>query len=85
LKVAHSDQAGTDRDADTAVRLYLRVLERDPFDEAAHLSLVTVLASVGRHGEARRRYQVYAERMAELDLEAAPYPGAGAGLALSPS
>jgi ATP/maltotriose-dependent transcriptional regulator MalT/DNA-binding SARP family transcriptional activator len=61
-------------DADGAVRAYLRILERDPFDEDAHLGVVETLAGVGRHGEARRRYQVYRARMADLQLEAAPYP-----------
>jgi ATP/maltotriose-dependent transcriptional regulator MalT/DNA-binding SARP family transcriptional activator len=70
-------QARAADDADTAVRLYLRILERDPYDEMAHLGVVETLARVGRHGEARRRYQVYCARMADLDLEAASYPGAG--------
>jgi ATP/maltotriose-dependent transcriptional regulator MalT/DNA-binding SARP family transcriptional activator len=72
-----AEQARADGDADTAVPLYLRILEHDPFDESAHLHLVAVLAGVGRHGEARRRYQVYTARMAELAIEAAPYPAVG--------
>jgi DNA-binding SARP family transcriptional activator len=56
------------------VRLYLRILDHDPYDEDAHLGLVDVLAVAGRHGEARRRYGVYTARMEELDLEAASYP-----------
>jgi ATP/maltotriose-dependent transcriptional regulator MalT/DNA-binding SARP family transcriptional activator len=68
--------ASAEGDADNAVRLYLRILEQDPFDEDGHLGLVRTLARAGRHGEARRRYRVYTARMAELDLEAAPYPAA---------
>lgn len=56
-------------DLDDAIRLYLRLLEREPFDEPAHLALVAALSEVGRHGDARRRYQHYADRMRELDLE----------------
>ena len=56
-------------DVDDAIRLYLRLLEREPYDEAAHVDLVRALSAVGRHGDARRRYQHYADRMRELDLE----------------
>lgn len=56
-------------DLDDAIRLYLRLLEREPYDEPAHLALVSALSEVGRHGDARRRYQHYADRMRELDLE----------------
>jgi DNA-binding SARP family transcriptional activator len=69
-------------DADGATRFYLRILERDPFDERAHLGLVAALAADGRHGEARRRYGFYATKMAEIGVEAAPFPstpGASAG------
>jgi DNA-binding SARP family transcriptional activator len=63
---------------DLAVRYHLRVLERDPYDEEAHLGLVATMSAAGRHGEARRRYRLYAGRMAELDVEAAPFPARGA-------
>ena len=56
-------------DLDDAIRLFLRLLEREPYDEAAHVDLVRALSAVGRHGDARRRYQHYADRMRELDLE----------------
>lgn len=59
---------------DLAVRYHLRVLERDPYDETAHLGLVSTLAGAGRHGEARRRYRSYAERMDEIDVEVEPFP-----------
>ena len=35
----------------------------------SHLRLVAVLSRAGRHGEARRRFQHYVDRMRELDLE----------------
>ncbi|MEU1726303.1 tetratricopeptide repeat protein [Nonomuraea sp. NPDC005692] len=59
-------------DPDRAVRYLLRLLERDAYDEAAHLDLVRTLTKARRHGEARRRYRLYAEAMRELDVEPAP-------------
>jgi DNA-binding SARP family transcriptional activator len=59
---------------DDAIRLLLRILEREPYDEPAHLDLVRALSGVGRHGDARRRYQQYADRMRELDLEPRAFP-----------
>jgi DNA-binding SARP family transcriptional activator len=68
-----------------ATGLYLRILERDPYDEAAHLGLVEVLAATGRHGEARRRYGIYQARMEEIEVEATPFPSPGSmGLRQSP-
>jgi len=61
-------------DHETAVRCQLRILEHDPFDERAHLDLVSALAAAGSHGEARRRYRDYTARMAQIDVEAAPFP-----------
>jgi LuxR family transcriptional regulator, maltose regulon positive regulatory protein len=61
---------------DLAVRYHLRVLERDAYDEEAHLGLVATLAAAGRHGEARRRYRIYGEKMDELGVEPTPFPSA---------
>jgi ATP/maltotriose-dependent transcriptional regulator MalT/DNA-binding SARP family transcriptional activator len=61
-------------DVDGSIRLWLRVLEKDPFDEGAHLELVGMLNRAGRHGEARRRFGIYVERMEEIGVEAAPFP-----------
>ena len=55
----------------------LRVLARDPYDERAHLLLVTALSAAGRHGEARRMYRAYCGRMAEIAVEPAAFPDAG--------
>jgi DNA-binding SARP family transcriptional activator/tetratricopeptide (TPR) repeat protein len=63
---------------DAAARFYLRILERDPFDEQAHLGLVTTFVESGRHGEARRWYRTYCARMDEIGVESAPYPVIGA-------
>lgn len=79
LEVARwlADDAGRRGDRDAQARYLLRILERDPYDEPAHLDLVTLLARAGRHGEARRRYQLYTRCMDEIDVEAAPYPSVG--------
>ena len=57
---------------EAAIRYDLRLLERDRFDEGAHLALVGALSAAGRHGEALRRYRVYCACMAEIGVEAAP-------------
>ncbi len=60
-------------DPEFAIRLLLRILDRDGYDEPAHLNLAVALLQAGRHGEARRRYRLYRDRMAELDLPAVPF------------
>jgi ATP/maltotriose-dependent transcriptional regulator MalT/DNA-binding SARP family transcriptional activator len=57
-------------DPDHALRLLLRVLDRDGYDEPAHLEVCRALLRAGRHGEARRRHRIYADRMTELELPA---------------
>ena len=61
-------------DADLAARYLLRLLERDHYDEGAHLGLVRAMAAAGRHGEARRAYLAYCARMDEIGVEPAPFP-----------
>jgi ATP/maltotriose-dependent transcriptional regulator MalT/DNA-binding SARP family transcriptional activator len=61
-------------DHETAARFLLRLLACEPYDEQAYLLLVRELDAAGRHGDARRMYRAYAARMAELDVEQAPYP-----------
>jgi DNA-binding SARP family transcriptional activator/tetratricopeptide (TPR) repeat protein len=63
---------------ESSTRYLLRVLERDPYDEPAHLALVGSLAAAGRHGEARRFYRAYRARMREIGVESAPFPGSAA-------
>jgi DNA-binding SARP family transcriptional activator len=60
-------------DTDDAVQYLLRLLEHDGYDEDAHLRLVGALDGAGRHGEARRGYRAYQDRMAELGVDPAPY------------
>jgi DNA-binding SARP family transcriptional activator len=57
-----------------ASRYLRRLLERDPYDENAHLNLVQVLVQDGHHGEARRVYGTYVNRMGEIGVEAVPFP-----------
>jgi ATP/maltotriose-dependent transcriptional regulator MalT/DNA-binding SARP family transcriptional activator len=62
----------TDRH-DAAIRYRLRALERDRWDEGAHLGLIAALVSARRHGEARRAYRDYLARMDEIGVEPAPF------------
>jgi len=58
---------------EAAARYSRRILERDPYDEKAHLTLVAALRATGRLTEARRCYTTYAQRLDELGLEALPW------------
>jgi len=58
---------------DDAVRYTLRLLEQDRYDEEAYRTLIGVLFHAGRLGEARRHYQNYARRMAEIDVRPTPF------------
>jgi DNA-binding SARP family transcriptional activator len=79
LEVAsHLAEADMSRgDHESAARRFLRMLERDPFDERAHLGVVTAMSALGRHGTARRLYGIYCSRMDELDVEPRAFPGVG--------
>ncbi|MEJ1105662.1 MULTISPECIES: tetratricopeptide repeat protein [unclassified Kribbella] len=68
------------RDPDAAAGYLLRILQRDQYDERAHLGLVSAFQASGAHGEARRAYRTYVQRMAELEVEPAPYPAVPARL-----
>ena len=59
---------------DRAVDYLGRLLERDRYDEEAHLGMVKALARAGRHGEARRRYRAYVSALQEIGVEPVPYP-----------
>jgi ATP/maltotriose-dependent transcriptional regulator MalT/DNA-binding SARP family transcriptional activator len=59
---------------DAAVRHVHRLLACEPYDEQAYLLAVRELNAAGRHGDARRMYRSYVERMADLDIEPAAYP-----------
>lgn len=63
-------------DGAAATKFFLRVLERDAYDEHAHLGLVSALAAAGRHGEAQRFYRSYVDAMERIGVEAAPFPAA---------
>jgi ATP/maltotriose-dependent transcriptional regulator MalT/DNA-binding SARP family transcriptional activator len=73
---ALAGQAAAANDHQGAIRYRLRVLERDRYDEGAHLGLISALTAGGRHGEARRVYRSYAARMDEIGVEPAPFPAA---------
>jgi len=61
-------------DIDGIVRYTLRLLAHDPYDEQAHLDLVTIQLEAGRLGEAHRRYRLYAQRMKEMRIAPHPMP-----------
>jgi DNA-binding SARP family transcriptional activator len=73
--LAEADVAAGDHDG--AARWNLRIIEQDPYNEPAHLSLVRSMVAVGRHGTARRLYGVYVARMSELDVEPEAFPARG--------
>jgi DNA-binding SARP family transcriptional activator len=75
---ALAEIAGAAGELDEAARYLLRILSRDGHDERAHLDLVRALTRAGRHGEARRQYRSYVERMEEIGVEPAPYPATAA-------
>jgi DNA-binding SARP family transcriptional activator len=59
-------------DTDEALCHLLAILERDPYDEDAHRTIVATLVAAGRHGEARRAHDRYVEAMRSIGL---PDPG----------
>jgi len=67
-------------DPDATAGYLLRILQRDQYDERAHLGLVAAYQASGAHGEARRAYRTYVQRMGELEVEPAPYPAVPARL-----
>ena len=69
-----AEQARQAGDAEREIRLRLRSLERDPYDEAAALALVRAHLRRGARGEARAAYRRYVARMEEIDVEAVPFP-----------
>lgn len=66
--VAARSRAGR---AGDAAELLVRLLASDPYDEQAHRLLVRALVRTGRHGEARRAFDRWAEAMRALG---APLP-----------
>jgi DNA-binding SARP family transcriptional activator len=67
----HARETG---DTEREIRLRLRSLERDPYDEAASLALVRAHLRRGAQGEARAAYRRYVANMEEIDVEAMPFP-----------
>lgn len=60
-------------DPDLAIRMLLRLLDQEGYDEPAHLNLCVAMLRAGRHGEARQRFRLYESRMQELDLPVVPF------------
>jgi DNA-binding SARP family transcriptional activator len=76
ISLAHAlaRDAWDDGHDDDALRYFLRVLGRDPYDEGAHLGVVATLERGGRRGEARRSYRAYVARMGEIGATPAAFP-----------
>lgn len=72
---ALADRSANVGEHDAAAGYLLRILQRDAYDERAHLALVSSYVASGAHGEARRAYRTYASRLGELGVEPAPFPG----------
>lgn len=70
--LAEADSAAGDHEL--AASRYLRMLERDPYSEQAHLGAVRALRSAGHHGPAQRLYRNYVAKMGEIDVEPATFP-----------
>jgi DNA-binding SARP family transcriptional activator len=64
-------KAGETRRDDEAIRIYVHLLEHDPYDRPAHAALVARLDRAGRHGEAISRRRDYIRAMAEIGVQAA--------------
>ena len=82
LRVEHAlaRLASSAGDDEAAARHYRRVVEREPYDELAHLALVERLVLGRRPADARRAYRSYVARMEELGVEAAPFPTPTSGI-----
>ena len=74
IAYALAQEAETAGRHDEAARFCLRILDRDAYDERAHLTLAGNLVAAGRHGDARRQYRAYCRRMDEIGVEPAPFP-----------
>jgi len=67
--------AGLAGDIDQRAPRLLRLIQLDPYDEAAHLDLVDGLREAGRYGEADRRHRAYVTRMTEIGVDPATPAG----------
>jgi ATP/maltotriose-dependent transcriptional regulator MalT/DNA-binding SARP family transcriptional activator len=70
---ALAEAAVARNDGEVATKYLRRLIERDPYDEPAHLELVRVLLESGHHGEAHRSYRAYSGRMREIGMEPSPF------------
>lgn len=59
-------------DIDEAIRYLLSLIRQDPFDEQAHLDLVSMQLDVGHLSKARRQYHTYVQRMKEIHVHPSP-------------
>jgi pimeloyl-ACP methyl ester carboxylesterase/DNA-binding SARP family transcriptional activator len=62
-------------DANDAIELWRRLLRQDPYDEAAHRSVISTLRAKGRLSEARAAYQTYVAAMDDLGVDSVTWDG----------
>ena len=67
-----AEQATRSGDHGYVCALAGRILATDPYDESAHRRLLSALSKLSRFGDARRAYQVYVDKMADIDVAAQP-------------
>ncbi len=63
-----ADLTRADGDREQAASYLRRLLLVDPYDEAAHRTLVAIQVDGGRHGEARRAFARYGAAMASIGV-----------------
>jgi DNA-binding SARP family transcriptional activator len=63
-----ADLTRADGDHEQAAAYLRRLLLVDPYDEAAHRTLVAIQVEGGRHGEVRRAFARYGEAMAAIGV-----------------
>ena len=71
-----ADDAGGVGDHLRAVEAHRRILDLDPYDEAAHVGVIAAFRAMGAHGQAETAQTTYARLMADLGL---PLAGSRAG------
>lgn len=71
VRLARAVGASAERGGDHlgAVEAHRRVLDLDPYDEAAHRGLVAAFRAIGAHGQAATAAATYRQRMAELGID----------------
>jgi DNA-binding SARP family transcriptional activator len=76
---ALAERAVIEGNRHVAAACYRRILEKDAYDEEAHLGLIDCLSAGGQHGEAGHCYRRYCQQMKDIGIPPARRPGQGHG------